>query len=111
MIRPVLLLCTNPKARRWVLLLCLLTAGIIGAAVAVRPWKGSATSGDTALSHSAERAHQEPLRRASPRQNVAVQKPGPPDPEAQKTSAVSAARAADAAAELAASMAVGGTDH
>jgi len=111
MTRPVLLQWTNPKARRWVLLLCLLTAGIIGTAVAVRPWKGSATSGDTALPHSAERAHQEALRRASPRQNAAVQKPGPPDPAAQKTAATSAAKAADAAAELAASVAVGATDH
>jgi hypothetical protein len=37
--------------------------------------------------------------------NAALQKPGPPDPVSEKTAAESAARAADAAARLAASVA------
>jgi hypothetical protein len=43
--------------------------------------------------------------RVASRENAALQKPGPPDPAAEKAAANSAARAADVAAELAASTA------
>jgi hypothetical protein len=90
-----------------VLLCLLLTIALFGAVVTVRSWKGGvseiqAPSSISARSDPAERSSAvTPLRVPNP----AAQRPGPPDPLAQKTAVTAAESAAKAAADLAASVA------
>jgi hypothetical protein len=93
----------NPKVKRWLLLLSLLAAMAIGVAVFDQPWKDNATPRGSAVLPLVQRAHLEAPRRLGALENAAVQKPGLPDPAAERTAAASAAKAAAAAAEIAAS--------
>src|SRR5580658_5805627 len=99
----------NLSPRRWLLLLLLAAAAVICAAILFRAWNSvRAPPGPPlrpALSHPIEPAIDEALRRAKTQPNPAMQKAGLPDPRSQKTAAASAGKAAQAAAELAASVA------
>jgi hypothetical protein len=102
----------NLTARRWPLLLLLAAAAMICAAFLFRRWNGtpappSGASLRPALSRTVEPAAEEALRLLKARPNPAMQKAGLPDPKSQKTAAASADKAAQAAAELAASTAAG----
>jgi DNA-directed RNA polymerase specialized sigma24 family protein len=102
----------NLSARRGLLLLLLAAAAAICAAIFFRSWNSAraprpGASLRPALSRPIERAAEEALRQAQTRPNPAMQKAGLPDPRSQKTAAASAVKAAQAAAELAASAAPG----
>jgi hypothetical protein len=94
---------------RWYLLLLLAAApaGAIWAMILVRSPGGSASRPGTpprpVLLRAIEPRAAEALRQAQARPNPAMQKTGPPDPRAVTTSAASAQKAAQAAAELAGS--------
>jgi hypothetical protein len=94
----------SANLRRWLWLVGLLAAAAISSVVvAIHPWKGNATLKGIGLSSRRELAPSEPSRAVGPRDNVAAQRAGPPDPDAEKTAAISAEKAAERAAALAAS--------
>src|ERR1700730_2111129 len=93
----------NSKVQRWLLPLSLLALVAIGVTVFDRPWKGNATPRGSAVLPLIQRAHLVPARKLRTPENVAVQKPGLPDPAAEKVPAASAAGGPPAAANLAAS--------
>jgi hypothetical protein len=102
--------------RRRFLLLCLLVVvAFVATVVVVYPWKGSNGAVTAANSVGAAQNQAVASRQTSPpapavfwnrreELNPAVQQPGPPDPEAQRTAVASAERAARAAADLAAAQ-------
>jgi hypothetical protein len=100
---------------RWRVPVLLFTGAFIGAVIFAAPHKQSrdeprnagTPAAEAQPSHSKDRSVNSAgdTSRVASRENAALQKPGPPDPAAQKAAADSAARAADAAAELAASTA------
>jgi hypothetical protein len=104
------------STRRRFLLLCLLVVvAFVATIVAVYPWKGRNGAVTAASSIGASQNQVVARRQTSPparaafwnrreELNPAVQKPGPPDPEAQRTAVASAERAAQAAADLAAAQ-------
>jgi hypothetical protein len=100
---------------RWGVPVLLFTGAFIGAVIFAAAHKHSADEprNPATLATGAPPSHSESrvvdsagdTSRVASRENAALQKPGPPDPAAEKAAADSAARAADAAAELAASTA------
>src|SRR5215472_7094271 len=99
-----------PSVWTWrrLFLLFLLGAALTSAVLSLRPEHDSATivqpPTNSAHYQLTDRAPDVVVGKRSPRPNPAVQKPGPPDPVAQKTAAASADSAASAAATLAASV-------
>jgi len=101
-----------PK-RGWLLSLLVVVAFVATIAI-LRPWGASVAtidvrSADVARAGVAERPPAtQPMEIALPggraERNPALQTAGPPDPESQRTAAASAARAAQAAADLAAAQ-------
>ncbi len=105
----------DENRKHWRVPVLLFTGAFIGAVIFVAAHKKSVDephnvvtrTANTPPSHSENRviASVEDAPEVASKENVALQKPGPPDPAAEKAAADSAARAADAAAELAASTA------
>jgi hypothetical protein len=97
---------------RWRVPVLLFTGAFIGAVIFTAAHKKSVDEPHAAVTRTAEapQLHSEnrvkaPAADASKvvsRENVALQKPGPPDPAVEKAAADSAVRAADAAAAIAA---------
>lgn len=98
---------------RWRVPVLLFTGAFIGAVIFAAAHKKSVDEPPAAVTRTAEASpsHSEnrviasaaDASKVASKENVALQKPGPPDPAAEKAAADSAVRAADAAAELAAS--------
>lgn len=103
----------NESSKRWRVPALLFTGAFIGAVIFAAAHKKSvdeshdATMANAPPSHPENRviASVEDVPEVAPKKNVALQKPGPPNPAAEKAAADSAARAAGAAEELAASTA------
>jgi hypothetical protein len=97
-------------ARRRFFLLLLAVAALLCAAILFRSWNSDDAARQAApvrpaLSRPIEPAIAESLQWAKARPNPAIQRPGPPDPVAQKRATTSAQKAAQVAAELAGSVA------
>jgi hypothetical protein len=96
-------------ARPWFVLLVLLIMGLLVGVVLLRPWNNEDSGVQTPPGQSRREArvvHASPVMLPSVGRptNSAVQKPGAPDHLALETSAASAERAAQAAADLAATQ-------
>ncbi len=102
-----------PARKRAVLILCSLAiVGFFATVALIRPWKAEPVRAGSLETVSAPRAARQAAGESVPAearsltithgQNPAVQKAGPPDPEAQRLAVSSAESAARAAADLAA---------
>jgi hypothetical protein len=104
---------SDESPKRWRVPVLLFTGACVGAVIFAAAHKKSVDAPHDAATRTAEAPppYSENSGIASAggagnspvRVNTAMQKPGPPDPEAEKTAAESAERAAEAAAALAAS--------
>jgi hypothetical protein len=101
----------DENLKRWRVPLILFLSAFVGALIFAAAHKHSADEPRNPATLATEAPPSHSKNRVvdsagdASRENAALQKPGPPDPAAEKAAADSAARAADAAAELAASTA------
>jgi hypothetical protein len=108
-----LMVIADKPRKRWRVPTLLFTGAFIGAVIFAAVHKKSVDEPHDAVTRTAEAppSHSEirviasagDASKVASKENIALQKPGPPDPAAEKAAAASAVRAADAAATLAAS--------
>ena len=104
----------DESRKRWRVPVLLFTAAFVGAVIFAAAHRRSVDEPHDAVTPAAQLPSSRSESRATlsttntankaDRVNAALQKPGPPDPVSEKAAAESASRAADAAANLAASV-------